>query len=127
MTLQTTLIVLGVCATIAFGAGWKLRDYQVKADEAAALKGAMETFKTVLVDKELVTIADADKSQTLEELIAAMQKTKATVQIVREKEYVSKPVYNSCVVPDNGVQLINGRIADRKRTSGSTKRQNQVP
>lgn len=122
MNLQTILIVAAVALLLGVGGGWKWRDYQAKADALEAANNALATVKTALVEHDKLSAADAEKSKTLEELLAAMSDTKPEVQIIREKEYVEKPVYRDCVLPPSGVQLLNGRIANRHPAGDTGKR-----
>jgi len=122
MPSQASLIALAVALAFAFGGGWKLRDYQAQGDALEAAKASLATVQKALIDRDALSVSDAMKSRTLEETLAAMRETKTEVQIVREKEYVAKPVYTQCVVPADGVSLLNGRIAARHSAADPGKR-----
>jgi hypothetical protein len=107
------LKLLGYALAIAmvFFAGWKVRDWQADSDALDMANRQMEMMKARLIERDAITAEEAQKSKTLEELLAAMRESGGRVRVVREKEYVEKNVYRDCVVPNSGVQLINSRIA----------------
>lgn len=119
-SIKTSLIILSVVTVLAAGGGYKWRDYQASEEALDAANQKLADLKTELVDRDLLTAEEAEKSRTLEELLAALEESKAEVQIVREKEYVTKTIYSSCALPSSGVQLLNERITARSKAAANT-------
>lgn len=96
---------------LAFGGGWKLRDYQAAEQERAAAAAALESLNAAIKAKEDLQTKLQEDSAELEKKLALLRAQKEKTRIVRVREY-AKPVYNECVVPDDGVQLLNDAIAE---------------
>lgn len=117
---RTELIAAGIIAVFAFGGGYKLKSYQVQGDALKASQGALASLQKELIAHDLISASDAMKSRTLEETLALIHDPEP--KIIRETEYVKEPVYTQCVVPPNGVRLVNDAIAARHRARDTGKR-----
>lgn len=126
-TAQGKLVALGVAAALAFGAGWKLRDYQDKADELAETKQRISAISTALEQRTQREQELATRSTDLETELQSLRQSKQKTQIIREKEYVEKPVYRDCVLPADGVRLLNDRVAARPAPAHPGQRQGPLP
>jgi len=104
-------LTAAVCVVfLAFGAGWKLRDYQAGQEGKAELEAALDKLKVAIEERDALAEKMQADSAALEQKLALLRAQKEKTRIIRVREY-AKPAYTECIVPNDGVQLLNEAIA----------------
>ena len=102
VSVKTAAIAAAILASIA--AGWKLRDWQADA-EAGARAGA-----ELAAQRQIAQFAHAVSAST-EAAIQNIRVENRTIYQRTQREITEKPVYHDCVLPADGVRLINAARA----------------
>lgn len=100
--LRLLAIAAAILASIA--AGWKLRDWQADA-EAGAMASA-----ELAAQRQIEQFAHAVSART-EAAIQNIRVENRTIYQRTQREITEKPVYRDCVLPADGVHLINAARA----------------
>lgn len=100
--LRLLAIAAAILASIA--AGWKLRDWQADA-EAGARAGA-----ELAAQRQIAQFAHAVSAST-EAAIQNIRVENRTIYQRTQREITEKPVYHDCVLPADGVRLVNAARA----------------
>lgn len=98
VSVKTAAIAAAILVSIA--TGWKLRDWQADAEAGAELAA----------QRQLAQFAHAVSART-EAAIQNIRVENRTIYQRTQREITEKPVYRDCVLPADGVHLINAARA----------------
>lgn len=114
--LSSKLLIYGSIAVMVFGAGWKLRDYQADSEKVALQEDQIsELERQRYVFNQLLAVRDK-AAVDLQKKLIKLREDKTEAQTERAREY-AKPDYTKCVVPDDGVRLLNKAIAGANKAA----------
>lgn len=102
VSVKTVAIAAAILVSIA--TGWKLRDWQ--ADAEAGARASAE----LAAQRQLAQFAHAVSART-EAAIQNIRVENRTIYQRTQREITEKPVYRDCVLPADGVHLINAARA----------------
>lgn len=100
-------ILIGVVCLLFFGSGWYIRG---NIEDARRAKELQQNIEQRLEDEKKAL----EKSEKLEGELAALRKKSRSLNLKLEKEIAKNSAYNSCIVPADGVQLLNEAITSGK-------------
>ena len=114
------LLAIAAAILASIATGWKLRDWQ--ADAEAGARASAE----LAAQRQLAQFAHAVSART-EAAIQNIRVENRTIYQRTQREITEKPVYRDCVLPADGVHLINaaragsaGQSDDAVPTAGTT-------
>lgn len=102
VSVKTVAIAAAILVSIA--TGWRLRDWQ--ADAEAGARASAE----LAAQRQLAQFAHAVSART-EAAIQNIRVENRTIYQRTQREITEKPVYRDCVLPADGVHLINAARA----------------
>lgn len=94
------LLAIAAAILVSIATGWKLRDWQADAEASAELAA----------QRQLAQFAHAVSART-EAAIQNIRVENRTIYQRTQREITEKPVYRDCVLPADGVRLINAARA----------------
>ena len=98
MNTRILFFVASIASALIFG--WKLRDWQAVAEKDALVS-------TGLKSKQQMEQLAATVSANTEAAIQNIRVENRTIYQRTQREITEKPVYRDCVLPDNGLRLVN--------------------
>jgi hypothetical protein len=98
--------IIGGSAHLGYNYGYDKRDVAAKADVIAQQQADLKAQQQLMADKKALQDKYDGLSQELLDTQQKLQQAKSDVQVKIVKEIHSNPVYQSCVVPPSGVQLL---------------------
>lgn len=122
-------------AVLLWFSGWKVRDWQAKADalaasnkQVAALEKEKDASKDALAAAEK---ARAGKIAWLQAESTALESDLAALRLQKQKTIIKrveyeKPIYSSCILPVDGLRSINAGIAAINQTRIARERVGKV-
>ena len=110
-SVKTAAIAAAILVSIA--TGWKLRDWQ--ADAEAGARASAE----LAAQRQLAQFAHAVSART-ESAIQNIRVENRTIYQRTQREITEKPVYHDCMLPADGVRLINAARAGSAGQSDDT-------
>ena len=111
VSVKTAAIAAAILVSIA--TGWKLRDWQ--ADAEAGARASAE----LAAQRQLAQFAHAVSART-ESAIQNIRVENRTIYQRTQREITEKPVYHDCMLPADGVRLINAARAGSAGQSDDT-------
>ena len=111
VSVKTAAIAAAILVSIA--TGWKLRDWQ--ADAEAGARASAE----LAAQRQLAQFAHAVSART-EAAIQNIRVENRTIYQRTQHEITEKPIYHDCVLPADGVHLINAARAGSAGQSDDT-------
>lgn len=96
---QKMFIIAGAFVAAFYG-GWQTHEWKVGSEESAVLKVQIENQR--MLDQALAQIS----RDTLEQIENIKVENK-TIYNATKTEILREPVYSECVIPTEGVDLIN--------------------
>lgn len=104
-----------VASAFVFFAGWQLRDYQADAQQLRQEKAYQEALKKALGERDALEAEYTKIAQDLETKLASMRRARDKAITERNREY-AKPDYTGCIMPSNGLRIINEAIAEGNKS-----------
>ena len=106
MVIAKKIKALAAIAVIAGAAlaGWTMRDWQARAEEGAQASAELKA------KEQMEQLANAVSAKT-ESAIQNIRVENRTIYQRAQREITEKPIYRDCVLPADGVRLINAARA----------------
>lgn len=102
--------------------GFNERDVQAKADTIKQRDADLDAQKKIMADKAALQLKYDGLSDELATTKLQLDQAKSDVKIKVVKEIQSNPVYQSCIMPPSGLQIIIDQATKLNAIrSGSTK------
>lgn len=102
--MNTRILFFVAAIAFAFIFGWKLRDWQAVAEKDALVS-------TGLKSKQQMEQLAATVSANTEAAIQNIRIENRTIYQRTQREITEKPVYRDCLLPDDGLRLVNAARA----------------
>lgn len=99
--MKSTLLYGGIFL-VGLSLGTVLRGHLCDADELVRVLAEKEAYQKALDERDLKAQHSHERAMRLESEIAALRKIKVKID--------ESPIYNSCIVPDSGMQSIHEAI-----------------
>lgn len=111
--MNTRILFFVAAIAFAFIFGWKLRGWQAVAESDALASAGLKA------KEQMEQLANTVSAKT-EAAIQNIRVENRTIYQRTQREITEKPVYRDCVLPDDGVRLINVARAGSSGQSDDT-------
>ena len=98
--MNTRILFFVAAIAFAFIFGWKLRDLKAVAESDAVASAGLKA------KEQMEQLANAVSANT-EAAIQNIRVENRTIYQRTQREITEKPVYRDCVLPDDGLRLVN--------------------
>ena len=113
--MNTRILFFVAAIAFSFILGWKLRDWKAVAESDALASAGLKA------KEQMEQLANAVSAKT-ESAIQNIRVENRTIYQRTQREITEKPVYHDCVLPADGVRLVNAA-----RAGSAGKSDNSLP